>query len=178
VPWTYSSLSTTWAVPESFPESTPSFSGRMVIPTAVYGVKQSSSSHRSSFMHPLLGGVPESTLIMQMARERRGWLGNSSHLAVRGVWIEFKLIQADNPMRWIVYISDYPQNTIVLIIYGYSGINYRLNVDFQPIDKHSLGVSLKNRQILSVDAWCMVLLSCHNQAHQYALIDAAITGCP
>jgi len=55
-------------------------------------------------------------------------------------------------MRWIVYISDYPQNTIVLIIYGYSGINYRLNVDFQPIDKHSLGVSLKNRQILSVDA--------------------------
>ena len=52
----------------------------------------------------------------------------------------------------IVYTSDYPQNSIVLILYGYSGINDCLNIDFQPIDKHSLGVSLKNRQILLVDA--------------------------
>jgi len=82
---------------------------------------------------------------MQMARERRGWLGNAERLAQE--LVRFVVSESN-----IVYTSDYPQNSTVLLLYGYSGINYCLNIDFQPIDKHSLGVTLKNGQILSVDA--------------------------
>jgi len=76
-----SSLTATWAVPEPFPESTPSFSDRMVIPTAVHGVKQS-----LVFVHPSLirwssrvnSDHADGSGTQRLARERRGWLGNSS----------------------------------------------------------------------------------------------------
>ena len=139
-----SSLTATWAVPEPFPESTPSFSDRMVIPTAVHGVKQS-----LVFVHP--------SLIRWSSRVNSDHADGSGTQRLARELIRFVVSESN-----IVYTSDYLQNSIVLILYGYSGINYCLNIDFQPIDKHSLGVSLKNRQILLVDAWCMVWLSCHN----------------
>ena len=87
-----SSLTTTWAVPEPFPESTPSFSDRMVIPTAVHGVKQS-----SVFVHPSLirwssrvnSDHADGSGTQRLARERRE--AGSGTRQIRGVWIEYCL---------------------------------------------------------------------------------------
>lgn len=135
-----SSLSTTWAVPEPFPESMPSFSGRMAIPVAAYGVK-----HRSCIPYQV-----KSPSQLWSCR----WLGNAeADSGTHQIWlfvvsnhIGLELTQVDNSMRWT---SDNPPDSIV------NNWSFRYNLStfcYQPINKHSLGISLKNRHILQVDA--------------------------